>query len=217
MLISIAAEGSSAFDPGWLIALSALFFTVGSFWWIQVRRGRLTGFEPHSFAAVVSGSAVLLLRLPLAIHNTGAKPIIVQGLKLTFPDEPDAVIGLPWRNTRTQLRPDPDDYEDLPAVFSIAGRTVAQKYIEFGGPFPGIVLEAREYTVKVEAKLSHKKEWTALVKFPLRAQNITDPSVYIAHSNDPRYLSDDERAKAKAALQRLHEQLRPDAQPGSPG
>jgi hypothetical protein len=39
-------------------------------------------------------------------------------------------------------------------VFSVPGRTVVQK---FGGLFPGMVLEAREYTVTVEAKLAHKK------------------------------------------------------------
>ncbi|MGW1341875.1 hypothetical protein ACWCOV_12575 [Kribbella sp. NPDC002412] len=164
--------------------------------------------EPHSIAYVVNGSEFLLVRLPLPFHNAGAKPIIVQNLRLRFPNEAGAINGLPWRVTRRQLRPEGDDYEDLPAVFSVAGRTVVQKYIEFGGPFPGLALEPREYFVRVEAKLAHKKDWVSVAAFPLRAQNITSGTTYIAHSNDSGYLSANDLANAKAAGLALLEQLR---------
>jgi hypothetical protein len=36
-----------------IVSVCALAFTVGSFWWIQVRRGNLKGYPPHSFGAVI--------------------------------------------------------------------------------------------------------------------------------------------------------------------
>lgn len=213
MLILVAdGDGSSAFDPGWVIATCALVFTVASFWWIHARQGKLRGFEPHTYAAVVGGAELLLIRLPLVLYNTGPKPIVVQNLRLMFPDGPAGFGGLPWRNTRSQLKPVPEDLGDLPAVFAVPGRTAQPWFIEFGGPFPGIVPEAREYIVRVEAKLGHRRQdWTTVLTFPLRAQNMTNPSAYIAHSNNPWYLSEEERAKVKEAGQALLKQLRPDS------
>jgi hypothetical protein len=57
-----------------LIACLALTFTIGSFWWLNARQGRLTSFEPHSFAAVAIPMQSRV-RFPLVLYNTGAKPI----------------------------------------------------------------------------------------------------------------------------------------------
>ncbi|MFI6354226.1 SsgA family sporulation/cell division regulator [Streptomyces sp. NPDC050743] len=35
-----------------------------------------------------SDRSAVRVRLPLVLHNTGAKPMVVQDLRLTFPDEP---------------------------------------------------------------------------------------------------------------------------------
>jgi hypothetical protein len=53
--IPVAAGGeTSTFEPAWLIAACALVFTVASFWWIQVWRGRTQTYAPHSLAAAVT-------------------------------------------------------------------------------------------------------------------------------------------------------------------
>jgi hypothetical protein len=57
----------------------ALVFTVASFWWIQVRRGRIQTYAPHSFAAAVT-TDMIRIRLPLVFYNTGARAIVVQNL-----------------------------------------------------------------------------------------------------------------------------------------
>lgn len=183
LLIEVS-DSQPAIQPALIVAACALLFTVASFWWINARQGRLRSYEPHSFASAVSGERVHI-RLPLALHNTGAKPIVVQNLRLRFLDEPALAIGLPWQITRTQLRPIPEDYEDMPAVFAVSGRSVVQKYVEFVETVPGFALDQREYAVTVEAKLGHRKNWVPLVKFQLRAQNIKNQALYLAHSNDP--------------------------------
>jgi hypothetical protein len=56
-----------------LIACLALTFTIGSFWWLNARQGRLTSFEPHSFATWASQSSPYetRVRFPLVLYNTG--------------------------------------------------------------------------------------------------------------------------------------------------
>jgi hypothetical protein len=190
-----------------LVAGLALMFTLASFWWLNARLGKLESYEPHSFAAAVNLEAVVMLRFPLVLYNTGARPIVVQNLRLFFPEETAAIADMPWRITRTKLRPDPDDYKDLPAAFAVPGRTAQQVFIEFGGPFPGVVPRGRDYLVRIEAKLGHKAEWTPLLTFTLHAQHITSPTQYIAYSNSEIPLTSDEVAQANAATTALIQQL----------
>jgi hypothetical protein len=117
-----------------LIACMALAFTVGSFWWLHTRQGSLKSFEPHTFAAAATPQQSRV-RLPLVLYNTGAKPIVVQDMRLRFPEDQSPI--LPWAATRSQLMPVPGDGPALPAVFSILGRTAQQMFVEFGGSFAG--------------------------------------------------------------------------------
>jgi hypothetical protein len=166
-----------------LIACLALTFTIGSFWWLNARQGRLKSFEPHSFAAAVT-PALSRFRFPLVLYNTGAKPIVVQNMRLWFPQKGPTV--LPWTTTRSQLMPRSDDEHRLPAAFSILGRTAQQTFIEFGVPFPypgGV--PALNYQAQIDVKLGHRNQWDHLITFTLWATRITDPNRYIAYSNSP--------------------------------
>ena len=199
---------SSVWTPALIVSICALVFTVVSFWWLNARQGRLRCYEPHSFAATVDRALLLLLRFPLVLRNTGAAPIVVQDLRLRFPDEPTSVLPLPWRTTRSQIKPDKDDNPQLPAVFALPGRAAERIFVEFGGPFPGLVLAARDYRIVIEVRVGHKKGWQTLLDFTLRAAHISFPDEYIAYSNSPFDLSDDDRAKANVALSGLMERLR---------
>jgi hypothetical protein len=137
---------------------------VGSFWWLNARRGRLRSFEPHSFAAYYT-SALALIRVPVIFYNTGAAPIVVQDLRLVFPAERSSVIPLPWRTTRNQISPKKDDDPTLPAVFAVAGRTAERVFIEFGAPIPGVRLEPRDFAARIEVELGHKARWQPLLSF----------------------------------------------------
>jgi hypothetical protein len=80
--------------------------------------------------------------------------------------------------------PNSDDRIDLPAVFSIPGRTAQQKFMEFGGPFAGGV-PASDCHAQIDVKLGHHSGWDHLITFTFRATRITDPQRYISYSNRP--------------------------------
>ncbi|QEU94501.1 hypothetical protein [Streptomyces kanamyceticus] len=211
--LTAAEQQSSASLPlAAFVAACALVFTVASFWWINARQGDLKVWEPHSFAAAVT-SKIARIRFPLVLYNTGAKPIVVLDLRLRFLDEPGSALVLPWTSTRDRLRPEEADDFRLPACFAVTGRTAEQLFIEFGAPFPAFVPEARDYKVVVEAKLGYRKlrhrtlgrrgDWQALVVFPLRVGHIAHPSSYIAYSNSPHDMTEDDRREAEVALSDL--------------
>jgi hypothetical protein len=139
---------------------------------------------------------------PVVFHNTGAVPIVVQDLRLMFPDVSDA--ELIWQTTRAGLQIDDRDYA---AVFAVAGRSTEQRFIEFGGPFPGIVLEPRTYIVNIEANVSHSKSWVRLASFPLQAQVVTAPGIYVVYRNDASDVSEAQIAEVRKAGQELRKAL----------
>jgi hypothetical protein len=188
--------------PSVWIAVLALIFTVASFYVLNARRGSLRTFMPHSFAAVVAADSTLRLQFPLVFHNTGAVPIVVQDLRLMFPDVSDA--ELIWQTTRAGLQIADRDYA---AVFAVAGRSTEQRFIEFGGPFPGIVLVPRTYIVNIEAKVSHSKSWVRLASFPLHAQVVTAPGIYVVYRNDASDVSEAQIAEVRKAGQELRKAL----------
>jgi hypothetical protein len=165
-----------------MIGCLALAFTVGSFWWLNARQGHLMTFAPHSFAAAATTERSRL-RLPLVFYNTGAKPIVVQNLRLWFPGTDRTVLA--WIATRSQLMPNAGDLADLQGVFSVPGRTAQQKFIEFGGPF-GRGVPARDCQAQIDVKLGHRNQWDHLLTFTLWATHITDPGSYITYPNLPR-------------------------------
>lgn len=193
------------------IATLALLFTVGSWWWLNGRRGRLRSFAPHSFAYVGSDTA-LRLRFPLVLENTGPTPLVVQDIRLHFPDEPDALLPIPWTQSRSELRPGRDDGLALPAVFPVAGHSAEQYFIEFSAPFPGLRLERRCYSVQIDVHLGHRKSWTELLTFPLFVEQVASPEQFIAYRNAPFSPTPQDKAKAEKSLARLLKRLQ-DSQP----
>ncbi|MWA12247.1 hypothetical protein [Streptomyces sp. BA2] len=216
LILAAEQQSSASFTAAAFVAACALVFTVASFWWINAHQGDLKAWKPHSFAACVT-SSMARIRFPLVLYNTGAKPIVVLDVRLRFPDEPRPELVLPWTSTRDRLRPEKEDALRLPACFAVAGRTAEQLFIEFGAPYPTFVPEARDYKVVIEAKLGHRKlrhrvlrrrvEWESLVVFTLCVAQIAYPKSYIAYSNSPRDITEEDRRKAEAALGDLRTML----------
>jgi hypothetical protein len=195
---SVGSSGAAAWTPAVIIAGCALLFTVATFWWLNVRRGRLKSFEPHSFAAYISQDRIRI-RFPLVFHNTGATPIVIQNLRIRFLDESSSA-PLPWVASRSHIKPGSDDDHAFPAVFSVAGRTTYQTFQEFGAPSLGFILGAKDYRVRLEAKLGHRKKWRRILNFTLRAWRISDPEHFITYENTPDIISEDERREAQIGL-----------------
>ncbi|MFG2948467.1 hypothetical protein [Streptomyces adustus] len=201
MTMALQNHPPSISDAG-AISLCALLFTISSFWWINARQGRLESWEPQSFAAITD-CTVTRLRLPLVLHNTGAKPIVVQDLRVSFPDEPASHLPLLWMSSPSRLRPGLDEEPKLPAGFAVSGREAQQLFMEFEAPFGGLVLAPRDYKVQIQVRVGHRKGWRPLLTFTLRAANITNRDRYNVYSNAPVELTKEDRQKADAALQAL--------------
>lgn len=179
----VTSQEQTWLTPSLIAALGALLFAIVSFWFLHARRGRLQSFEPHTFAAYISREESFL-RVPIVIYNTGAKPIVVQDLRLKFPQE-RSVRTMRWRTNRFQISPAEGENTALPAVFAVPGRAAHQLFMEFSGTWPGGSVEARDYKLRIEAKIGHRKKWQNLLAFTLRAERITNPDSYIAYSNRP--------------------------------
>lgn len=193
---SVASNGAAAWTPAVVIAVCALVFTVASFWWVSVRRGQLKSFAPHTFSASVNAEQVRLI-FPLVLYNTGAAPIIVKNLTIRFPNERDSAV-LHWTTTRRQVEPRRDDWA-FPAVFSVAGRTAHQTFVEFTGQL-GFKLNACDYRLVIESKLGHRKKRTTLLLFTLHAGRINNPEHYITYENLPDSLSQTQRKDVQVGL-----------------
>ena len=194
-----ATSSAANWTPAIFVAGCALLFTVASFWWLNVRRGRLKSFEPHSFAAYIDVNR-FRIRFPFVFHNTGAVPIVVQNLRLKFLDESSAP-SQPWVATRSHIKPESDDGHAFPAVFSVPGRTAVQSFQEFGAPSLGFILGAKDYRVRLEAKLGHKKKWCRIIDFTVRAWRIEHPENFITYENTPGSVPDNAQRERQIRLE----------------
>lgn len=93
----------------------------------------------------------------------------------------------------------------MPAGFVVAGREAQQLFIEFEAPFSGLVPEARDYKVRIQVRVGHRKGWRSLLTFTLRTTNIIYPDRYTVYNNVPVELTKDDQRKADAALLELLE------------
>ncbi|MEV8563636.1 hypothetical protein AB0478_46250 [Streptomyces sp. NPDC051917] len=205
LTVAAVQSASSSLTGASVVSTCALVFTVASFWWLNARQGHLKAWEPHSFAAIVQCSTARL-RLPLVLHNTGPKPIVVQDLILTFPDEPASHLPLLWVSSPSRLQPGPDEEAKLPAGFVVGGREAQQLFLEFEAPFSGFVPQARDYKAQIQVRVGHRKGWRPLLTFTLRAANIIDPDRYTVYNNAPIELTKEDQKRADAALLELLEE-----------
>jgi len=190
------------------IASLALIFTVGTFWWLQMRRGHLNAYSPHSFSAFIDGTLILFLRLPILLYNTGAEPIVVLDMRLRFPEEPQSLFPLPWRLSYLQLAPVNGEVGQHPAVFAVAGRSTGQSFLEFGGPWPGFKMYFDStYLCLIEAKLGHNGKWKKLIDFELVLPRMTNPGEYTAYRNSPWEPTIEDKAKIAAVRSELRARI----------
>jgi len=101
------------------VAALALLFTVASFWWIQVRRGRLVSYEPQTYSGYIMGGG-FRLRLPLTIYNTGATTLVVIDLRLSFVEQD---VTAPVITFRRSVKAMTGDVEDYAHPFAVPGRS----------------------------------------------------------------------------------------------
>ena len=183
-----------------IISILALLFTIGSFYWVFATKGRLHTYEPYSYTARVFEDNLLTLRLPLVLANSGARPLVVQDLRLFFFHDDGRTISFKWSRSFTSLRkPNSEETSELPAIFVVTGRSAGQYFLEFQPVLPVFRIEQIEYRVRVEAKLTNHEKWKSITEFKLRAKNIPKGvRGNQTYSNAPIILNEEEEIEIQA-------------------
>jgi hypothetical protein len=152
------ARAATASSTGWTardaaattVAVSALIFTVGSFWWMNARRGHLKIVgNPRSFA-ISLGNGRLMLNVPLAFYNTGPTPVWAINLWLRF-DKPGWPDKLPFMATRPGVLPTSGDHRPWATQVALDRRESSVICCEFIGEAPDLRLALGDVAVTVVA------------------------------------------------------------------
>lgn len=166
-----------------VIAAAALLFTVASFWWLQARRGRLSCFPVQTFSGFLAADSAVL-RIPLTIFNSGAVPIVVADLRLRMrtPEAEDLLMH--FRSFRKSLLPESGDVHDFAHPFSIPGRDVVARHVEFASLVgPASLVSGNSAVAVVEALLDHDDQWIELGRFPVHVEIMAHTGTYVTYSN----------------------------------
>jgi hypothetical protein len=184
--------------PSLVAVVLALLFTVGSFWWIQVRRGRLRGYTSHAYSGAF-GPDKLVLVVPIVFHNPAPAPLVVTDLRLridgttrigTRNDSGVLPIRLRWIASHAAVYPQ-DETRTYAAAFAVDGRKAIDKFIEFQYDKPPTHLEDGPYCATVEALVEPrrwwaKSRWMAIIEYTFNTQlAIEARASLIPRSNDP--------------------------------
>jgi hypothetical protein len=158
------------------VSALALGFTVGAFWWIQVRHGRLETYVSEVYAGYIGNG--FKLRLPLTIYNTGARTLVVTDLRLVFIDQGWTARAQLFRRT---VKPETHDVDDFPHPYPVAGRSTTSKFVEFGSTAWAPDVDTR-YRLRVEARVGTSQQWASLTSFELDSPAADTANVFIARS-----------------------------------
>lgn len=179
--MTVVASQGFVWAEDWpdLVPVLALVFTVLSFWWIYLRRGRLVASAPRAYSGF-SQKARMRVRLPIAIRNTGAATLLVEDLRLTLNGH-----VFDWIGTRRGLRPTGEDDTIWQAPFQVRGRDSITVFAEFDGDAAPWRMEAGgRYRAMVE--VDYLGHWRTLVEFDLWASaDESKLGSYLSHYNRP--------------------------------
>lgn len=163
------------------VALTALAFTIGSFWWLHARKGSLEVARPRTYAFTNKAR----LRLPFAFFNTGARAIIVEDLRVFvgghYPRPP-----LEWITTRKTLRPEQEDGHAFATPFAVQGRATREVIAEFGDEVLWEPGAGQRYPLQLQARLHDEDDWIDVVSFDWWAPPAgATLGSYITYRNEP--------------------------------
>ncbi|WP_156945228.1 hypothetical protein [Arthrobacter sp. I3] len=184
------------------IACLALLFTVGSFYWLQARKGRLKLYPVVTFSGYMD-AARMVLRLPVIIFNSGARPRVVTALRLAALDDAGARLVLECQSFRKTISPEAGDREDSAHAYAIAGRQVVTKHAQFNVERLPLFDTRAPVIFDVEALLDHSIEWSRLGRVVVHTEIIWTPE-FIGYSNNPGIWPLGLLAKAERYRGQLH-------------
>lgn len=179
-------------NAGVCISCTALLFTIGTFWWMQWRKGKIVVGAPRTYTAISHQKHnFLLVRLPLVFYNTGAATIVVQNLRLTLEQNGRKSPVLYFNQTVSEL--DVEQEGGWAKQFPVEGRKAVLLICEFlRKPRSGFAFSAGICNAKLEGKFDDDTSWKVIGTFKLLTPeaylstlNVKDIGGLIPYDNDP--------------------------------
>lgn len=165
--------------PAVVVASSALLFTVGSFWWLHARRGKLRMPSAPTRYAGAFGAGDPILRLPIALHNSGPLPYLIQEMRV----EVDGTHHLKWQTSVSSIDPREKEPRDFLDALVVEGRALKVVHIEFitrGSKWRPEPLSRPSFALQVKVK----GKWRTLAHFTLQMPHKGTIGNYITHEGE---------------------------------
>lgn len=165
------------------ISCLALLFTIGSFYWLQARKGRLKLYPVITFSGYWNKSR-LVLRLPVILFNSGARPRVITALRLVTTDDEGTRIVLECHSFRKTIDPTSEDMEDMAHAYAIPGRQVVTKHAHFAVDSLPVFNQAGPASFQMQALVDDSIRWRKMGDVMVHVE-IMYTSSYITYSNNP--------------------------------
>lgn len=166
-----------------VISISALAFTIFSFWWIHWRPGRLVIPRPRAYAAIGYGRGEALgVAVPLVFLNRGASPLVVTNLQLVVSGPGFRKLAFAFNDTASSLAFEATRSMAVP--FHVLGNQALALVCEFirlpGEP----TFQIGTYHAELQARLQGSTKWVQMLTFelpvPTEAVKVVAESGYLA-------------------------------------
>ncbi|MFG1804618.1 hypothetical protein ACGFI4_31190 [Micromonospora carbonacea] len=186
--------------PPVVISVSALIFTLASFWWIQVRRGHPRVETGHVFSGAITGNKIILY-IPLVFHNPAPATLVVADIKLRLsggagdensPDRRALPKRMFWIAFHGSVYPEQGKHRQYAMPFAVEGRKSVERVIEFQWDTPETQLKDGPYTATVEVlalpQRWRRRRWSSVCTFQLRTDLWSgNRNALIPRTNDPEF------------------------------
>ncbi|WP_144406281.1 hypothetical protein [Arthrobacter sp. SPG23] len=163
------------------IASLALVFTISSFYWLQARRGRLKLYPVVTFSGYITKTR-MVLRIPVILFNSGARPRVVTALRLVATDERGKEVILECQSFRKTIDPRAEDMDDMAHAYAIPARQVVTKHAHFA--MDAMPVFTQSVPFQVQAMVDGRTTWRKLGVAKMHTE-IMYTSSYITYSNNP--------------------------------
>jgi hypothetical protein len=168
-----------------LISVCALVFTIVSFWWMNWRPGKLEVTTPRSFAlGRAAGREVLFVRIPMVFINSGARPLLVQNLRLIIQSIEEQDRPFEFNSVATSL--DFNAPTTLATQFPLKSREALLQFGDFVRRPGTTVFHAGSHTAEIHILLGQSTAWRLWTQFQLII-----PKDSVAEANTADYIAFD--------------------------
>lgn len=171
-----------------VVSALALAFTVLSFWYMNWRRGKLRVGNIQHFGAgkALEGNAdeknVVVITLPLILFNTGARPLVVESLRLV-PNSIESLSVLSFERVDDRITMAPQSNQQIISDYFFTPVLVKANEVVKGN----FVFETRnstfdfaksKYSFNLEAQISGSRGWRKVKVIELDFSEVTDIGLF---------------------------------------